>query len=121
MSPLPVLKFAELIETHGPAILEEPERCRGWLVYSCPDQKKEVNVLLSALAQRVPQDLRASGQREALVRRLVDDWAMTEDAALWAVESWEMILRQIYPAGLPSGHREKNDNAARRIKEGHPE
>jgi hypothetical protein len=54
MSPLPVQKLAELIETHGPAFPEEQERCRGWLVYSCPDQKKEVNVLLSALAQTGP-------------------------------------------------------------------
>jgi hypothetical protein len=113
MNALPRDKLSELLAKHGASILGEPERCRAWLLYSCPEHKKEINVLLSALGQRVPQDLLASGKSEALVQRMVDDLAMTEEAARWAVESWEMILRNVLPAGLPMGLPANGDNTER--------
>jgi uncharacterized protein (TIGR03066 family) len=113
MNALPRDKHSELIEKLGTSILEEPERCRAWLLYSCPEHKKEINVLLSALGQRVPQDLLASGRKEVLVRRMVDDLAMTEEAARWAVESWEMILRNVLPAGSPVALPANGDNTER--------
>lgn len=94
---VPRQKLRELIDAEGSAILDAPERCKGWLLYSCPEYKREVNVLLAALSQGVPQELLASGDEEALVRRLVDESAMTEEAAWWAVKSWAGALEMPVP------------------------
>lgn len=91
-------KLGELISTHSPAILEEPERVEAWLRYSCPEQKREVNVLLASLGQKVPQDLLASGDEMGLFQRLVDDLAMDRDAAWWAVETWASALGSVAQA-----------------------
>ena len=85
---VPRQKLVELLQTHGLDILEDTERCRSWLRYSCPEHKREVNVLLCALDQRVPQDLVGPVSEQSLVRRLVDDFALVEEAARWAVNCW---------------------------------
>jgi hypothetical protein len=102
MNDLPRQKLSELIENHGSAVLDDWERCQGWLQYSCPDHKREVNVLLAALRQRVPHELLASAEEEVLVRRLADERALTEEAARWGVKAWRLALEKPVPATPPA-------------------
>ena len=77
-------------------------------------------MLVGALKERVPNTLLMANQSiptEAtmaqLVRRLVEDIAMSEDAARWAVTSWAMALGLL--PGLPASFsaREHLDNILR--------
>src|SRR5262249_47965820 len=90
-----------LIENHGPDILGDWERCQAWLRYACPEHKREVNVLLAALKEGVPQELMASGNEEAATQRLTNDLALSEEAARWAAEAWRRALSApIRPVGV---------------------
>src|SRR5262249_8061083 len=92
MHDLPRQKLCDLIENHGPGILDDWQRCQAWLRSSCPDDKREVNVLLAALKERVPQELIASGNEDVAIHRLTNELALSEEAARWAVESWMQAL-----------------------------
>jgi len=92
MNDLPAQKLRELIATHGPSILSEPQRVEGWLSYSCPGMSRETNVLLIALRQQVPAALCNGGTVPAIARRLSEETAMADDAATWAVEAWRKAM-----------------------------
>jgi hypothetical protein len=66
-----------------------------------------VSVLITALRERVPQDLLASQSGTPkvivigwLVQRLDDKAAMAKEAAQWAVESWALALGLVDPGQL---------------------
>jgi hypothetical protein len=90
-------KLRELIVHHGPSLCDEPERCKVLLQDACPTSRRETFVLVSALEEQVVADLLAGvGGRSwdavagRLARRLVDNRALADHAASWAVESsWE--------------------------------
>jgi eukaryotic-like serine/threonine-protein kinase len=88
-----------LIRHHGPSLWDEPERCKALLQDAFPTSKREIFVLVSALEERVVPDLLAiPGGRtwdavaDRLARRLVDNKALADHAASWAVESWALAL-----------------------------
>jgi formylglycine-generating enzyme required for sulfatase activity len=92
-------KLRDLIVHHGPSLCNEPERCKGLLQDACPTSKREIFVLVSALEEQVATDLLAGmGDRYwdavagRLARRLVDNRALADHAAFWAVESWALAL-----------------------------
>ena len=92
-------KLRDLIVHHGPSLCYEPERCKGLLQDACPTSKREIFVLVSALEEQVATDLLAGlGDRSwdavagRLARRLVDNRALADHAAFWAVESWALAL-----------------------------
>ena len=98
-------KLRDLIVHHGPSLCDEPERCKGLLQDACPTSKREIFVLVSALEERVVTDLLAGlGGRSwdavagRLARRLVDNRALADHAAFWAVESWALALGVITQA-----------------------
>jgi hypothetical protein len=91
-----------LIAHHGPSLWDDPERCKGLLQDAFPTSKREIFVLVSAPEERVVPDLLAiPGGRtwdavaDRLARRLVDNRALADHAASWAVESWALALRVI--------------------------
>ncbi len=98
MSDSPIQKLCELLHNHGLAILKEPHRCEGWLRYSCPEEQGDVNALLGALSQQVPQALLTGVDKDVLIRRLMDELVMSEGAARWTVVAWASALEN-----LPSG------------------
>jgi len=91
--------LGELITQYGRALCDDPRRLRALLSDLCPGSKREVHVLLSALEQRVPQELANTADSSPwevivgrLSRRLVEEAAIIEDMARWAVESWAVAL-----------------------------
>jgi len=65
----------------------------------CPEYKREVNVLISALKERVAAELMTASDAipeelvlERLIRRLYDNRGIAEEFARWAVESWAIAL-----------------------------
>jgi len=102
MNDLVRQELCQIIRSHGLSVCDDPKRLRGMLADLCPDFKREVQVLTSALEQRVASDLlTGSGNHPwevvsaRLVHRLGDELAMTEDAARWAVESWGVALGKL--------------------------
>ncbi len=93
-------KLCEIILRYGRQACIETKRCRGLLQDGFANEhKREFHALVSALEEQVPAELYSGlgGQRweimaRRLVRRLVDNRPMTEDAASWAVESWALAL-----------------------------
>lgn len=96
-TPRQILK--ELVATHGPALTDNPQRCKGMLLDRCQDQKLEVNLLTQALEEQVPADLRqiSTGTpypilQARLVKRLHDNKGIAEEYARWAIDSWALAL-----------------------------
>jgi TPR repeat protein len=106
-------KLAELLRSHGRALAEDPRRVKALLRDTCPDCPREVHVLVSAAEQRVPADLLASEGvpwevlSARLVRRLIDELALSEDAARWAVRTWADVLGRSPGARITDGPRQR--------------
>lgn len=99
MNKLPRQKLREVIKHYGRDIVEDPRRCRAILLDLCAEHRREVNVLSSALNERVAADLLASKEHtplplllSRLTERLHDNLALDKEAARWAVETWAMAL-----------------------------
>lgn len=91
------------ISRHGKGVIEEPERLRAMLGDYAAD-RRELHLIMTALEEGVPSRLLNSDtgipaevNRRRLVRRLADNRALHESAALWAVQTWATAL------GLPVG------------------
>lgn len=95
----PRQKLRELILEYGRSLCDDPRRCEALLKDYCGQYKREIFVLVSALRNRVADDLlrrSASVPQPILLARLnnklVEELAMTAEAAHWAVESWALAL-----------------------------
>lgn len=108
-TPRQVLK--ELLVTHGPTLMDNPQRCKGFLLDRCQAQRLEVNILTQALEEQVVADLRQQAVSSTpypvlqarLVKRLQDNRGITEEVARWGVDSWALALGviQTEPAVSP--------------------
>jgi hypothetical protein len=108
MNDVPRQKLAELITRQGRGLLDDPRRTEALLRDVCGNHPREVNVLITALRERVPQDLLSSqgGTPKPvmigwLVQRLEDEAGLAKDAAQWAAETWALALGVVSPADLP--------------------
>jgi hypothetical protein len=125
MNNLPRQKLLEIIRRHGREIINHPRRCEGLMRDNFPAHRREIAVLTSALEERIPAELLASGKsqtpRNALLARLAarlhDDVAMEEAAARWTVHTWALALDIITPDELGTLERE---NAQTRAPEATP-
>ena len=88
MHDLPRQKLGELIVEYGRSLCDDPRRCEALLKDYCEQYKREIFVLISALKNRVNEDLLrvTSGVPETILlarldKRLEDELAMTVDAA----------------------------------------
>src|SRR5688500_7833502 len=121
MNEQPRQKLRELVERHGRAVIEDARRCEGLLKDYSGEHRREISVLVSALEERIPQDLLAAPQgapREVLLarmaRRLSEDRALSEPAAAWSVNSWALALGlvsddELKAFGGRSTARQQND------------
>ena len=107
MNDLPRQRLCEIIAQYGHSLCDEPRRCEGFLRDFCGEYKGEINALVSALKERVADDLLASSPsvpQEVLLARLTarlrNNLALAEDAARWAVESWALAFGLISHAEL---------------------
>jgi nitrous oxidase accessory protein NosD len=99
MNEQPRQKLQEIVERHGQTIARDARRCEGLLRDYSAAHRREVSVLVSALEEHVPDDLLgapAGAPRTALLkrlaRRLSDNRALSEPAAVWSVNSWALAL-----------------------------
>ncbi len=99
MNDLPRQKLRDLIIEYGRSLCDDPRRCEALLKDYCGQYKREIFVLVSALKNRVAEDLinASAGVPLALVvgrliQRLEDELGLAENAARWAVESWALAL-----------------------------
>ncbi len=99
MNDVPRQTLRDLIAKYGRDLCSDAGRCEGLLRDLCGAYRREINILISALDERVPLDLLAahnSVPRELLLarltKRLEDQSALTEEAAQWAVDSWALAL-----------------------------
>lgn len=99
MNDLPRQKLCEIISTYGRSVSEDERRCEGLLRDFCGEYKREISVLVNALKERVATDLLVSSDAvprkvllARLMKRLLDNRALAEDAARWAVASWALAL-----------------------------
>lgn len=99
MNDAPRQKLRELIAQYGPSLIDDPRRCEALLRDFCGQYKREINVLIGALREKVATELLASTRslpgeviRARLANRLQDHLALSEQASRWAVESWALAL-----------------------------
>ncbi len=100
-------KLCQIIDRFGFSLCEEPQRCEGILRDLCGDYKLEIHLLIIALKENVPGTLLSSQKGmpielvlSQLVKRLIDNLGLMEDAARWAVESWALALGVLSLADL---------------------
>mgnify|MGYP000066162592 CR=1 FL=1 len=92
-------KLREIVDTYGQNVVNDPRRCKALLLDYCGQYRREIFVLNAAQEERVAKDLQdAKGSIPLpvlvaqLARRLVDNRALAETAARWAVEAWAYAL-----------------------------
>jgi hypothetical protein len=88
-----------IITKFGQSVCDDPLRCESSLRESCPDHKLEVNLLITALQEKIPQYLLSYSSLitlerliKTLARRLENNHGTAEAFAVWAVESWALAL-----------------------------
>lgn len=94
------LKLREIVDKYGQNVVNDPRRCKALLLDLCGQHRREIFVLNAAQEEHVAndlQDIKGGIPLPVLVaqltRRLVDNRALAEDAARWAVEAWAYALR----------------------------
>jgi hypothetical protein len=92
-------KLAELIGRYGHDLSRDARRCEALLKDVCPNHKREVFVLVSAVSESVTADLLNSSdglpkeaQLSRLTKRLNETTGAAENIAHWAVVSWALAL-----------------------------
>jgi len=99
MNQQPRRILGEVVARYGTSIAADSQRCEGLLRDLCGNCRREINVLLAALRERVPADLLAASETvpmevlfARLTQRLQDNCAMDSASARWAVESWALAF-----------------------------
>ena len=99
MNNLPRQALRRIVDKYGTEIGGDARRCESLLNDFCGSHRREINVLVNAIEERVPLDLLngvGSMPLELLLtrleKRLAEQTAMTAEAASWAVESWASAL-----------------------------
>lgn len=118
MNNLPRQMLRRIINKHGKNICDDARRCEGLLNDLCGAHRREINVLVNAIEERVPLDLLAGNKTLAsellltrLEKRLEDQQGLTAEAARWAVESWALALDIVADAEIDERQRKRAETA----------
>jgi len=102
-------KLIEMKTAH-PQCTTNRQKLKSLLADYIPSNRREINLLLSAYDEDFQIKL-ASQQDKTLfaihfIKQLRDDYGMTEDAALWTVESWCYLLEmnELHGQSMKSNH-----------------
>jgi hypothetical protein len=100
-------KLSEMLTRHGPSLIDDPRRLEALLRDCCANYKREVNVLVMALKEKVAAELVSASSGvpaevhlSRLTQRLQFNSGLSEEAARWAVRSWASALG-IIPGNEP--------------------
>jgi uncharacterized RDD family membrane protein YckC len=108
MNNLPRQKLREIVVQYGRSLCNEPLRTRGLLSDFCGQYRKEINVLVNAMQEGIPDKLILSSQNSIpqsiiiarLAKQLHDNLGIDEEAARWSVESWAAALNLVSSVDL---------------------
>jgi hypothetical protein len=99
MNNLPRQMLRRILLNTGKTCAATRGAAKNLLKDACGSYRREINVLVNAIEERVPLDLLAANRstpRELLLarleKRLEEQTAMTAEAASWAVGSWALAL-----------------------------
>lgn len=99
MNDLPRQKLIEIVRRHGKSIVGDARRAEGLFRDNFAGFRREISVLTMAVEEGVAQDLAAlapNSPRQVLLarlkQRLIDNLALSDEAARWSVESWALAL-----------------------------
>ncbi len=99
MNNIPRESLREIVAKYGKELCSDARRCENLLRDVCGQFRREINVLVTAIDERVPLDLLAGNRSAPLEllltrceKRLEEHSALTAEAARWAVESWALAL-----------------------------
>ena len=117
MNNLPRQALRRILAKHGKDVCGDANRCENLLKDSCGSYRREINVLVAAIEDRVPLDLLAASRSmplelllTRLEKRLEEQTAMTREAARWAVESWALALEVATDAEIEERRRKQADS-----------
>lgn len=118
MNDLARQKLIEIVGRHGKSIVDDVQRAEGLFRDNFGGFKREIAVLTMALEEGVARDLAAGAQNAPsavllarLKQRLVDNLALSEDAAKWAVDSWALALGVVSNDDLKTPETQNTVNA----------
>ncbi|MGK7896049.1 MAG: hypothetical protein AB4372_21165 [Xenococcus sp. (in: cyanobacteria)] len=110
MNNIPRQTLYQLIQKEGITRYREAKKCKAVLLDLCGEYPKEISALVTALEERVIDELEKNPQGvplelllKQLAKRIQNNRAITEEASIWAVESWAFILG-IYSPDLDNIH-----------------
>jgi hypothetical protein len=102
MDESPRHKLCEIIRRYGASVFQDTRRCEGLIRDLCGNYRREINVMVVALRDRVPHDLLSATDAvpdalllARLTRRLLDNHGLGDEFASWAVQSWALALGKI--------------------------
>jgi hypothetical protein len=118
MNNIPRQTLRKIVAKYGNDLGGNARRCEGLLKDLCGEYRREINVLTSAVEERIPLDLLAAGSsmpRELLLtklsRRLEDNLGLTPEAAQWAVDSWALALGVVSDAEIAAKEKKQSESA----------
>jgi formylglycine-generating enzyme required for sulfatase activity len=117
-------KLVELIAADEQELLSNSHKLSGLLFDYYPSFRKEIRAILTALDERIPEELNKSRNEPSknilitrLTQKLLDQVPMSIEAAQWAVESWALALKIIAPTELQAQQPASPPPAPQRIKD----
>jgi hypothetical protein len=95
-------KLKDIIYKFGKVIVEDSVKCEGLLRDLISEYKREANLLILTLKEDIPIELLKYSNDfpkevilSRLVNRLQDNFAISREPAMWAVESWNFAFEDI--------------------------
>lgn len=92
-------RLGEILTFYGRAVLDDPRRFEALLRDLLGEHRREINLLVTSLKERVPQHLLASTNGvpasilvDQLAQRLHDHLGIAPEFATWTVETWAIAL-----------------------------
>ncbi|HEV2803273.1 MAG TPA: hypothetical protein VGW12_22625 [Pyrinomonadaceae bacterium] len=120
MNDLPRHTLTRIIAEHGREICNAPKRLEALLRDLCGAHRREINIIIGALEERVAADIITAGNntpRDLLLARLAarlsDNLAYTPEAARWGVEAWAVALGTLSEAELRARARTESTEIRR--------
>ena len=121
MNDLPRHTLTRIIAKHGRDICASPKRVEAMLRDLCGAHRREINIIMGALEERVATDLNAAGNSSVprdvlfarLAARLRDNLAYTPEAARWGVEAWAVALGVLSEAELQGREAQESPDVGR--------
>jgi len=99
MNNIPRQTLYQLIQKEGITRYSEAKKCKAVLSDLCGEYPREISALVVALEEQIIDELQKNAQfiplellLKQLAKRIQNQRAITEEASIWAVESWAFVL-----------------------------